>query len=95
MLRWLWLEPSERHELQRYVDQADTSDAPAWFASAYAQARQYRMARSRRWLPSAELLVRKRSVPTARHSNILSAISERRAQREARVRAFLDEKRSS
>ena len=56
MLRWLWLEPSERHELQRYVDQADTSDAPAWFASAYAQARQYRMARSRRWLPSAELV---------------------------------------
>ena len=45
--------------------------------------------------PSAQLLVRKRSVPTARHSNILSAISERRAQREARVRAFLDEKRSS
>ena len=45
--------------------------------------------------PSAQLLVRKRSVPTARHSNILSAISERRAQREARVRAFLDEKRTS
>ena len=45
--------------------------------------------------PPAQLLVRKRSVPTARHSNILSAISERRAQREARVRAFLDEKRSS
>ena len=56
MLRWLWLEPGERSELQRYVDQADTSDAPAWFASAYAQARQYRMARSRRWLPSAELV---------------------------------------
>lgn len=45
--------------------------------------------------PSAQLLVRKRSVPTARHSNILSVLAERRAEREARVQTFLDEQRRS
>lgn len=45
--------------------------------------------------PTAQLLTRKGSVPTARHGHILSAIAARRAQREARVQALLDEQRAS
>ncbi|PKI82822.1 hypothetical protein MVES_003283 [Malassezia vespertilionis] len=39
--------------------------------------------------PTAQLLVRSGSVPTARHNNILSVLSERRAKRNARVQAYI------
>lgn len=41
----------------------------------------------------AQLLVPKGSVPTARHGNILSVLSERRAARQARLAQFIEEQR--
>lgn len=54
LLRWIWLEPTQREELQSFVDRPETSVAPSWFTSTYVTARQYRMARSRLWVPSME-----------------------------------------
>ena len=54
LLRWLWLSPSKRQELEEYVTDPAQAAMPSWFASAYDEARQYRTARSRRWLPSSE-----------------------------------------
>ena len=54
LLRWLWLNADQRHELTAYVDAADQTAAPAWLPATYHAARQYRTARSRRWLPDAE-----------------------------------------
>lgn len=54
LLRWLWLDEAQRRELTAYVDAADSSPAPAWLTTTYHAARQYRTARSRRWLPDAE-----------------------------------------
>ena len=39
---------------------------------------------------SAQLLTRSGSVPTARHGNILAVLAERRAERLARVQAYID-----
>lgn len=43
--------------------------------------------------PTAQLLTRSGSVPTARHGNILKVLSERRAERLARVQAYINEKK--
>ena len=54
MLRWHWLEPSARAELERFAAQGGAGAPPAWFAVEYEQARKYRTARSRLWTPRAE-----------------------------------------
>lgn len=51
LLRWHWLESGARSELERFV--AGDAAAPAWLADEYAQARSYRTARARLWVPSA------------------------------------------
>lgn len=54
MLRWVWLEPAQRTELQSFVDGGGAGGAPAWFAGAYNEARLYRIARARRWAPTPD-----------------------------------------
>lgn len=51
LLRWHWLEPAARAELERFAEGA--AAAPAWLNSEYALARSYRTARARLWMPSA------------------------------------------
>lgn len=43
---------------------------------------------------TAQLLTRSGSVPTARHGNILAVLSERRAERLARVQQYIDEQKA-
>lgn len=53
LLRWHYLEPSARVELESFLASAPSTAAPpAWLASELARARAYRTARSRGWLPS-------------------------------------------
>ncbi|WFD44390.1 hypothetical protein MPSI1_003058 [Malassezia psittaci] len=57
LLRWHYLEPNARVELESYLANASsTSQPPSWLASELAIARSYRTARSRNWLPSADQL---------------------------------------
>ncbi|KAI3624296.1 hypothetical protein CBS14141_002724 [Malassezia furfur] len=53
LLRWHYLEPSARVELESFLASAPSTAAPpAWLASELVCARAYRTARSRGWLPS-------------------------------------------
>lgn len=44
--------------------------------------------------PTAQLLTRSGSIPTARHGNILAVLAERRKERLARVQQYIDEQKN-
>ncbi|WFD29930.1 hypothetical protein MSPP1_000944 [Malassezia sp. CBS 17886] len=53
LLRWLWLTPAQRAELESYVALADAdATPPAWMEETYDVARSFRTARARRWMPT-------------------------------------------